>query len=226
MAIRFGDSLEESNYLLEEILKHEEINNCGQVKIGSYQNGREQGYSLNIVVNGEKKSLSFAVTRGGDDLVLYFGDSSRMGISEDAYRNSSSYTPGDYEDAAEYAIDILKENSSPAEPQFVEYHPSLEIAKEVLDKVMADERANRTRSFVESLQEEDKHGYRIVCSSSTAFFDIGIVKEEDKIAVYKGNHASSGLPYDGDVQRFDLDDVEGAVEYFFFVMELEDAATL
>lgn len=221
MAINFHYSLEEMNEVLVEILKHEEVNNFGPLVIESYQNGREQGYSLVYLdEKNEKEGISFAIQRNSDDIILYFGEREKTGISQEAYSNYSDFSPGDYESAVDFifsALDAVPEDKRTNGS--IKLHPSLSVAKEILDKVIEDDRSKNINATIESMHDGDVNGYRLVRFGSP-MFDIGIGREENKIAIYKGSHAMQGLPYDGNVQRFELEDINDAVEYIFLIFDL------
>jgi hypothetical protein len=79
------------------------------ISIGSYQNGREQGVSLNIHVNPvghgavTRKSLwiAFAEYRRSDDVVVYISQHDPMqslGENESIYKNSVMFNNGVYGD--------------------------------------------------------------------------------------------------------------------------------
>jgi len=67
------------------------------VTLGSYQNGREQGHSLSMIIvcNKGLKSLwlGFAENRSSDDIVVYKDTTMDpgMGISDEAYKNAKYF---------------------------------------------------------------------------------------------------------------------------------------
>ena len=76
--------------------------------IEAYQNGREQGYTINYFIRPMFFKVFFiAQQRNSDDIVVYYGNPSNQSVSEDTYKNSKYFSYQDYDGAAQYIVDTI-----------------------------------------------------------------------------------------------------------------------
>lgn len=76
--------------------------------VEAYQNGREQGYTINYYIRPMFfKAFFIAQQRNSDDIVVYYGNPSNQSVSEDAYKNSKYFSYQDYDGAAQYIVDTI-----------------------------------------------------------------------------------------------------------------------
>jgi hypothetical protein len=80
---------------------------------GCYQNGREQGYSIQAYHKGKGSYwVMFSEFRRSDDIVVYFGSPETesmpmQSISEKAYNNAKFFKYNNVSDAADWCIEKL-----------------------------------------------------------------------------------------------------------------------
>jgi hypothetical protein len=84
----------------DESLPHQDIVDKYDPYIESYQNGREQGFSISGLDGFD--SISFAEHRNSDNIVVYFGKKTNQGLSDEAYANAKFFKYMEYHAAAEY----------------------------------------------------------------------------------------------------------------------------
>lgn len=102
----------------------------------------------------------------------------------------------------------------------VELSPSLQVARKVLEAVMADERTQSTDAYVEAYQNGREQGYCIVRSQFEPAFETLAIsfaenRNSDDIVVHAGPMAMQGLSERAWHNRrlFRYDDLSGAVAY-------------
>lgn len=76
------------------------------IYIESYQNGREQGFTI---VPGYNIGISVAENRNSDNIVVYVGKYVMQSISEDAWKNKRLFDYNDFYGAAKYIRETIKE---------------------------------------------------------------------------------------------------------------------
>lgn len=103
--------LEAVNARLETLTDGDEIDyitNHLRPVLESYQNGREQGYSIVVTLPGSRLvQISFSENRNSDDIVVYIGDYTTQGISENAYWGRRYFLAGCYDEAAGYIVEYM-----------------------------------------------------------------------------------------------------------------------
>ena len=84
------------------------FSSTGGSRIGSYQNGREQGLSLSLRCGIKYCWLAWAEARCSDSIVIYRCELDPMqSITEEAYQNGMYFT--DEQAAADYIVDVIRE---------------------------------------------------------------------------------------------------------------------
>lgn len=87
--------------------------------IGTFQNGREQGFKLNYYPTDEKGNdtrdiwaISWAENRSSDDIVVYHGPTASHGAYQKAYKNAKYFKWDEEPLVVEYIFNLLEENQA------------------------------------------------------------------------------------------------------------------
>lgn len=72
-----------------------------------YQNGREQGFLLWNAFASNNKAMGIYICqdRKSDYIMVYVGEYSMQGISDDAYHHPNSFSPGSSLSAADFVLE-------------------------------------------------------------------------------------------------------------------------
>lgn len=100
-------SLLKAEAVVNLVMTDEFLQSCDHyIFIESYQNGREQGFTIVPVYN---IGISVAENRNSDNIVVYVGKYAMQSISEDAWENKRSFDYNDFYGAAKYIRETIKE---------------------------------------------------------------------------------------------------------------------
>lgn len=218
-------SLLESDMLLQTIINDNRFNGYKSIIVKSYQNGREQGYSLNFLKGNEKMSISFAQQRNSDSLVVFYGLQRNTSISEEAYRNSARFEYRDFKKVRDYIFEILERDAEKGvSNNEVKMDDSLAMAQKMLEKIRENPFYQMFDGSIECLQEGKYNGYAL-CPYSTktpgSFFITFAKESKDNIVVHSGEYGFQGLPCGkGRIEKtFNVKDIEEAVEYIYSILK-------
>jgi len=105
--MKFNDRMGVAKKVLHEV-KRQSKGLKGEVSVGAYQNGREQGYSLSSYRDGHITFVCFAEHRSSDSIVVYVGPHDPMqSITDEMWKGATSFQYGEYEKAAKFILKKL-----------------------------------------------------------------------------------------------------------------------
>lgn len=222
-------SLKQAKGLLDKVLADQRFNKFSDILVSSYQNGREQGYSLSYkdTNTSETVVVSFGQQRNSDDLIIYQGSPNDVCISEDAYRNSKYFRYRHFNAATNYIYELLEDNADKATlgSPFV-FHSGLKVADELLNLLFEDERSKLYSVTVEGLQMKEINGYSIqIYDQSYNLKTVGITaNEEGELTLHFGKAIFQGIHDVTEIISYKDNEKQNAVNKIYGVIEESNKA--
>lgn len=217
-------SLKQAKGLLDKVLVDQRFDKFSGILVSSYQNGREQGYSLSYKDINTNKTvvISFGQQRNSDDLIVYHGSPNDVCISEDAYRNGKYFGYRHFNATTNYIYELLEGNAkktSIGDP-FV-FHNGLKVAEELLGLLFKDERSKLYSVMVEGLQMKEINGYSIqIYNQSYDLKTVGITaNEEGELTLHFGKAIFQGIHDVTEIISYKDHEKQNAVNKIYGVIE-------
>jgi hypothetical protein len=75
--------------------------------VEAYQNGREQGYEIEVLGENHLRKVTFSEYRSSDSIIVYKGNTAFQGLDDAACKNSTSFKISDYSGVVKYCSQYL-----------------------------------------------------------------------------------------------------------------------
>ena len=77
--------------------------------VETYQNGREQGYTITLRNNeiNTRRIITISECRNSDSIMVYTENTANQGLDEESYRNGKSFTKDAYKEVIEHCTEYL-----------------------------------------------------------------------------------------------------------------------
>lgn len=157
-------ALQDAEILIGLLLKDERANTYTGVTINTYENCREQGYSLQFIKDGQPLAISFSRYRSSDSFIVYYGPRSEQTISEAAYEKMESFSYRDFANIRSYIFELLEQDApkNDGSQPSITFHPNLQLIRNLWEELKSTPAYQATRGSVDCYQLGDRQGYTFV----------------------------------------------------------------
>ena len=93
--------------ILYELSNIDSLDKNACVFYNCFQNGREQGFTINVYNNQKIKSITISENRNSDHIVVYLDNFENQGLNEKSYNSAKYFQYGEYSEAINFCKNYL-----------------------------------------------------------------------------------------------------------------------